>query len=480
MTNGDLLSWLGNCHRCGIQVEIIRESQVIAKATVGGLIKVGNEVYGLTVGHLFSPSATHDDEVYQRLSTWQEWEGCDMELDWALVKMPGLQEQDVDSWMDVNLVRTVSGVFRPVLTALEEPSPYTQVVVATPGSTHCLRGVFIGTGAIVNIPESPTPIATWVCRMELPWLIRPGDSGSWVFDAENGMLLGVLVAGCPEVQEAYIIPAHGIFDDITQHYSKYPGVRGPEEPEVTGTTGTTTMAEITVSSHYNLDYMFGNPSRELRLAHYNLLNNMFVTHENQYGTSEYSWGLDSSTKMDMRTTDWPPWDRVTAREVLDRLSEDLQTMIIFHRGGIQISLPETKISNSPFVSPTLTPGSDMMLLAVKILKKDKRFLVIHPPPSIGPSTFTQNCLSAKYPPDIDIGCFKQRQKLDLPHEHSRFYLQEFDQFVDVVIYEGSIEHESSYSQHGPTGWIMKGAQQGMERDHLSPPFSAILHLPRRG
>ncbi|EYB27204.1 hypothetical protein FG05_30344 [Fusarium graminearum] len=233
MTNGDLVSWADDCHRCGIQVEITKDSQVIARATVGGLIKVGNEVYGLTVGHLFSPSATHDDEVHERLSTWQTGEWLDMRLDWALIMMPGLRGEHVDSWMDVNLVRTVSGVFRPVLTALTEPSPYTRVVVATPGSTHCLRGVFIGPGATVNLPESPTPYNTWVCRMELPWLIQPGDSGSWVLDAENGMLLGVLVAGCPEVQEAYIIPAHEIIDQITDRHGNYPDtpvVRGTKNP----------------------------------------------------------------------------------------------------------------------------------------------------------------------------------------------------------------------------------------------------------
>uniref|UniRef100_A0A4E9EC95 Uncharacterized protein n=1 Tax=Gibberella zeae TaxID=5518 RepID=A0A4E9EC95_GIBZA len=178
MTNGNLSSWAQNLHRCGIHVEIVRESEVIAKATIGGLIVVGDE----------------------------EGQNCGMKLDWALVKVPGLQKQIVESWMDVNLVRTVSGEFRPVLIALAEPDPYTHVVIATPGATRCLRGVFVDPDAIVNIPESPTPYAT----------------GSWVFNAENGMLLGVLVAGCPELQEVYIIPAYEIIDDINRHYQDDP------------------------------------------------------------------------------------------------------------------------------------------------------------------------------------------------------------------------------------------------------------------
>lgn len=235
MTNRDLSSWKLERHRCGIQVEIVLGSDVIAKATIGGLITVGDEVYGLTVGHLFSPVATGDEQDRQSLSSetistmkaWQEGRECGMEFDWALVKIPGLQQHAVKSWMDVNLVRTVSGEFRPVLITLEKPLPYTHVVLATPGSTHCLRGVLVGPGAIVNIPGSPTPYATWVCRMELPWLIQSGDSGSWLLDAENGMLIGVLVASCPELQEVYIIPAHEIFDDIKRHY---PGV--PNYPDL--------------------------------------------------------------------------------------------------------------------------------------------------------------------------------------------------------------------------------------------------------
>ncbi|KAL6912668.1 hypothetical protein FSST1_010428 [Fusarium sambucinum] len=231
MTDGHVSSWALKRHRCGITVEIVRGTEVIAKATIGGLITIGGEIYGLTVGHLFSPSATRDagelqslsPETISNMNAWQEGRACGMEFDWALVKIPSLQNQDVESWMDVNLVQTVSGEFRPVFIALEEPPLFIHVVIATPGSTRCLRGVLVGPGAFVNIPGSPIPYATWVCRMELPWLIQPGDSGSWAFDAQNGMMLGVLVAGCPELQEAYIIPAHEIVEDIERHYSDNSG-----------------------------------------------------------------------------------------------------------------------------------------------------------------------------------------------------------------------------------------------------------------
>ncbi|OBS20446.1 hypothetical protein FPOA_06815 [Fusarium poae] len=696
MTSGDLSSWALKRHRCGVQVEIVRESKVIAKATIGGLIIVGDEVYGLTVGHLFSSSASNGEaqrrlsaETVTTMNTWQESEACGMEFDWALVKIPGLQKQDVDSWMDVNLVQTVSGEFRPVLMALEEPSPYTHVVLATPGSTRCLRGVFIGSAAIVNIPESPTPYATWVCRMEPPWLIQPGDSGSWVLDAANGMLLGVLVAGCPELQEAYIIPAHEIIDDIKRHH--------PDDPDLSVNLPNchplSRSNQIDLQWHINeygsivktfekLDSLKGllevdsrinkwtqkakaftdipqasyNLREEIRsewrsalsvlniqnsiftehdiikerfiskepepgsyqsklmtaiqqppLRCYNFMNEKFVDrpyrHENIMllvvrrclilGLSKYSpnhkdvpeatrsaydllikgedilmkhktsadypgirspWegyfiqmssGKDRgvfpwfghapaymfprgylntqlywqherriyrSKEMQMRGGDWPPWDRLTATDVLDRLSKDLQAMITVQRKGVEISLPETKMLDLPFVSQRLN-DCDMVLFAIKLIQEDDTFLVTLPPPCIGPTTCTEYGISGDLHPKyyasknaITYSCWRlpfiltnktvpdeenlellvskqlnipmstvtQLEKLDIHHDHSRFYLEEYNQFVDVVIYKGHVQGRYPTMEYGLAGWLMGVVNESRAKRHLSPPFSAIL------
>ncbi|PNP76139.1 hypothetical protein FNYG_10697 [Fusarium nygamai] len=139
-----------------------------------------------------------------------------MEFDLALIEMPGLWDQtpSPELWEDVNLVRTVSGVFRPVSIAWDQPRPLEQVVLATPRSTFCLRGVFIGTQALMPMPNSTALCTPWILRMERPWLIQPGDSGSWAFNAHTGELLGILIAGCQELLEVYILPAHQAFDNI--------------------------------------------------------------------------------------------------------------------------------------------------------------------------------------------------------------------------------------------------------------------------
>jgi hypothetical protein len=48
----------------------------------------------------------------------------------------------------------------------------------------------------------------------LTFLSEPGDSGSWVVDAEFGNLYGHIVAGRPGTYTAYILPAYKIFEDV--------------------------------------------------------------------------------------------------------------------------------------------------------------------------------------------------------------------------------------------------------------------------
>ena len=62
--------------------------------------------------------------------------------------------------------------------------------------------------------------------MDAPYLIRKGDSGSWAFDAYTGDLLGILIAGCPKLLEAYILPAYRIFDDIRTKFGRPVGLAG--------------------------------------------------------------------------------------------------------------------------------------------------------------------------------------------------------------------------------------------------------------
>ena len=45
-------------------------------------------------------------------------------------------------------------------------------------------------------------------------MIGKGQCGVWVLDLEQESVLGMVVAHCPELHEAYLVPLHQIIDDI--------------------------------------------------------------------------------------------------------------------------------------------------------------------------------------------------------------------------------------------------------------------------
>ncbi|KAK6342455.1 hypothetical protein TWF718_007858 [Orbilia javanica] len=285
MASEPLQSWLRRQHRCGIRLEADSGSEAPKAGTLGGIVKVRGRLYGLTVGHIFTPTrradqaadeisetkgddnhntsrdetdgTEDDDNTSQKDADEIEDDGDDddendddddanlereeleleaselrrdmdlvvseqgqyysMDLDWALVELPDLAE-DAGEWEDLNLVQTIHGDFHPIFATPEEPRLGTMVNLATPGATYGLRGYYAGSNAAVNMPGAHKLYNVWVLRMEYPWLIQNGDSGSWAFDPYNGSLIGILIAGCPKLLEAYIVPAYRVFDSIGKRF----------------------------------------------------------------------------------------------------------------------------------------------------------------------------------------------------------------------------------------------------------------------
>ncbi|RGP58132.1 hypothetical protein FSPOR_11929 [Fusarium sporotrichioides] len=72
-----LASWLNQQHRCGIRIEVTRDSTTLALGTLGGLVKVGDTFFGLTVAHLLlnpypARASESDSQLYDNEAREQE------------------------------------------------------------------------------------------------------------------------------------------------------------------------------------------------------------------------------------------------------------------------------------------------------------------------------------------------------------------------------------------------------------------------
>lgn len=87
-------------------------------------------------------------------------------------------------------------------------------VIAITRSAGLTTGQLSGTPSFMHLPGCKTFQEVYKVHMDGP--LEQGDCGSWIVDNESGNLYGHIVAGCPDLCVAYIIPAFQAFDDIQQ------------------------------------------------------------------------------------------------------------------------------------------------------------------------------------------------------------------------------------------------------------------------
>ena len=101
-----------------------------------------------------------------------------------------------------------------------------------PAGTHLLlrapRGgittTAIGSESSIQLTSSSRYLRLWTVRIDC---VEEGDSGSWIVDQATGELLGMLVATCKTVCEAYILPIKDIFTEIeicSGHLARLPAL----------------------------------------------------------------------------------------------------------------------------------------------------------------------------------------------------------------------------------------------------------------
>jgi hypothetical protein len=160
------------------------------------------------IGHLKEISRDFDEESRNSLGR--------LRLDWALIAMDRshrhlLEPPDVE--LEGRFSLYLSGVSNEI------PDHSTKVFISVPSEnfTAC-SGSGTGSVAVMNIPGSNRLQTVHICVMMGHSWFKDGDCGSWAFErtlnSARVEFVGMLVATCLALNEAYLLPTHDMLLDI--------------------------------------------------------------------------------------------------------------------------------------------------------------------------------------------------------------------------------------------------------------------------
>jgi len=230
----------------GVPIEIKRGGTMVGKACIGGVISSGEEVFGLTVAHVFedqhriqphSPAEADErlvdidedeleifgsgddaissgsffsdpasDELPGEITTTTETRGPAEDiapntrtglavLIGHLYELPQNRSSD---WALLKLSSTFFFHHENLLPRLADAEGLT--IFSPSGSRH---GSVVS-NAVVGLGYPPKPREVTVVSMDKSLPMR-GDCGSWAFQSDRQAFVGMLVASCSAMNEAYLI-----------------------------------------------------------------------------------------------------------------------------------------------------------------------------------------------------------------------------------------------------------------------------------
>lgn len=89
--------------------------------------------------------------------------------------------------------------------------PESQANILVPSRYNVLTGKSVQAVSTLSISEPQHAYRVWIISLED---VEKGQCGSWVLDEKGDQVLGILIAACPAISEAYILPMKGIASDI--------------------------------------------------------------------------------------------------------------------------------------------------------------------------------------------------------------------------------------------------------------------------
>jgi hypothetical protein len=202
----------------------------IQAATIGGRIECGDQQLFVTAAHPFTHQRPKAKEKAAngkgRLPTRSKDAGClyysscfneRPELDYALIQPRG----EVSMIGGPSLQSSDSMFAFPVFTSEEDFRNLVETTVRTiPASATMMLGTLDTIPEYLQIPGVTKLQEVYAANFES--VLAPGDSGSWVYNAEGDILHGHIVAGVPEDGLALIVPAHLVFADLVETFASMP------------------------------------------------------------------------------------------------------------------------------------------------------------------------------------------------------------------------------------------------------------------
>lgn len=89
--------------------------------------------------------------------------------------------------------------------------PESQANLLVPSQYGVLKGNSVQSVSTLSIANPETACRVWTISLDH---LESGQCGSWVLDENGDQVLGILIAACPAVSEAYILPMWEIVFDI--------------------------------------------------------------------------------------------------------------------------------------------------------------------------------------------------------------------------------------------------------------------------
>ena len=179
----------------------------------------GNSDFAMQLSNATSSDEIHDFQEFNIMIALEQ-EGSfasskaitNSSLDYALIDITALDLRTSNTF----LLQDQPQAHKSVAKSEANGCAVSTDIIAVTASNGAIRGRMSGTPSFMQLPFVAVQQELWTihCNGDL----AKGDCGSWIYDANSGVVYGQIIAGSPGFGFAYVMPLHQILSDIRQRF----------------------------------------------------------------------------------------------------------------------------------------------------------------------------------------------------------------------------------------------------------------------